>query len=223
MSRRIIPRLLCINATGWTTRHFRACFLAQVAGIQASKSVAGGGPWPLRVAMLPPAETPQARSAAARLIGRCGRRFLELKHGRKSILRLIPSPQTVRKNYLDRKALDAGAASTEMYTEQMIAAREGLRRDVSVIRALDQAWERIILAKSLYGNETEITDVGSDKLDYNDYVLMSRKIYLALKATSAEGDFDPADCMADVEEVRDRRGVPRSDQFRWPHRRFADT
>eukprot|EP00966_Prymnesium_polylepis_P207999 4818052-Prymnesium_polylepis.1 len=136
----------------------------------------------MEAARTPPAQTPQARAAAARLIGRCGRRFLELKHGRKSILRLIPSPQTLRKNYLDRKALDAGAASTAMYTEKMIAAREGLRRDVSVIRALDRAWGQIILAKSLY-ETTDVMSAGSDILSYNDYVVMSRKIYLALKAS----------------------------------------
>ncbi|KAL1526415.1 hypothetical protein AB1Y20_015127 [Prymnesium parvum] len=89
---------------------------------------------------------------------------------------------------LNDKALQEAAADNEWYTEEMIRARDKLRLHSDVVCALERAWQRIRAT------------IGGELLDHEAYITMSRKIYLALKAEAGEGDFDPEDCLGDVEE-----------------------
>ena len=124
--------------------------------------------------------------AAALIITTCAKKYLNRKHGRSSLLSLWPAIDRLHSTYLDEKALRAGAEDCEWYTDEMMIAREKLKHDRDVVEALQLAWERI--------------SPPSERLTHEDYIVMSRKIYLALKADAEEGDFDPHDCLDDVEE-----------------------
>ena len=110
---------------------------------------------------------------AAHIITRYARKHMQRKHGGKSMLSLWPSVDRLRFEQLDERALKAGAADCEWYTDEMLVAREKLKHDRVVVTALQKAWELI--------------RPPADVLTHEEYILMSRKIYLALKADAEEG------------------------------------
>ena len=84
----------------------------------------------------------------------------------------------MKASLLDEKALKAGAADCIWYTDDNLIARERLKHDRDVVDALDRAW-RLIRPHS-------------EQIDHEDYIVMSRKIYLAIKADSCEGKITAA-------------------------------
>ena len=60
------------------------------------------------------------------------------------------------------------------YTDDNLVARERLKHDSDVVDALDRAWG--LICQHL------------EQIDHEDYIVMSRKIYLAIKADSCEGN-----------------------------------
>ena len=70
--------------------------------------------------------------------------------------------------FLDDKALIAGAEDSIYYSSGMLLARQLLKRDEQVVDALRMAWKRCL-------------PPGSDRLMYDEYVALTRVLYLALK------------------------------------------
>ena len=59
---------------------------------------------------------------------------------------LLANVPKLRAAYIDQDAMAAGASSNPLYSDRMLAAREKLRDDPLVIRALDAAWESLVPA-----------------------------------------------------------------------------
>jgi hypothetical protein len=74
---------------------------------------------------------------------------------------------------------DAGAEASPWYTDAALAARDALRDHPKVVEALDAAWQAVMAA-------TERGAFGT--LLREDYLTMSRKIYLATKRMDGAGD-----------------------------------
>ena len=117
----------------------------------------------------------QREAEAAVVITTYARKRLDRKHG-KATIHLFPSIAKLKVGMLDEKALKAGAADCEWYTDENMIARERLKHDRDVVDALEAAWCAISAACE-----------GRERLDHDDYILMSRKIYLALKSEAGEG------------------------------------
>ena len=95
--------------------------------------------------------------------------------------------KNARKSFLDQKAMQAGAAECIWYTTENLMARERLKADRRVVASLRAAWERLV-------------PPGAEQIGREEYVAMTRVLYLALKLQAWEADFDPDDCMESLDE-----------------------
>ena len=114
--------------------------------------------------------------------------FVQLMHvAEDKFMAIIKALQA---SYLDDKARAAGAEDCEWYTSEMLMARDKLRADPVVEEALRTAWRRCAAPSSQ----------AADRFLRQEYVVMTRLVYLALKAQAMEYDFDPEDCMQSLED-----------------------
>ena len=107
------------------------------------------------------------------------------------ISRVVKAWLNLRRNaqqfFLDEKAMQAGAAECIWYTTENLMARERLKTDRRVVSSLRTAWERL-------------APPGAEHIGREEYVAMTRVLYLALKFQAWETDFDPEDCMESLDE-----------------------
>ena len=89
-----------------------------------------------------------------------------------------------------RKRCGGGAAGSELYTIGMLSARDALRTDPLVIAALDDAWSAATAAAgSPYAN-----------IDFDGYMALSRKLYLACFAENSDSKIDPNEFRSGAED-----------------------
>ena len=131
----------------------------------------------------------EERVKSARVVQRCWRRKLAVRSG-KLRLSLWPSLQQLRGAYLDESAIKAGALDSEYYTDEMIVTREALKKHEVVKEAIEDAWEGMCAA---CGQSKE------GYLGYDDYCVMSRKLYLLFKAQERDGYIDATDAVESIE------------------------
>ena len=114
----------------------------------------------------------ERRWAAASVIQRCwkGRKARKLWRG---------AVDKLRSAFIDPRAQAAGAEDSPWYTDAALAARDALREDKAVGNALDDAWRAVAEASGRLELGTLIRE---------DYLTMSRKIYLATKHIDGAGD-----------------------------------
>ena len=95
---------------------------------------------------MPPApSTNEARQRAAITIQRAWRdRGKPKKKKKKKNSVRWPTIFELKEMYLDREAMAAGAADSEMYTDAAIKEREKLRRHPAVVAALEDAWAALV-------------------------------------------------------------------------------
>eukprot|EP00966_Prymnesium_polylepis_P144405 3334504-Prymnesium_polylepis.1 len=133
---------------------------------------------------------PLDRDEALRIIGRETRHFLDVNLGVVPPRKKSPSLKALRETFLDKRAMQAGAADGLFYTTEMLLKRETLKSNELVARAIQQAWLRTVPQAS--------RDAG--RVSFALYSRMTRTLYLALKLQADEDDFDPEDCMESLEE-----------------------
>ena len=141
------------------------------------------------------------RVAAARSVQRCWRYKMARREG-KLRLSLWPSLADLRCLYLDEVAISAGAQDTEYYTDEMIVAREALKRHEEVVAAIQVAWDRLCSAAGSQG-----------QVSYNVYCTMSRKLYLLFKAQERDDYIDAEDAVESIatDWYADAGGKPHMD------------
>lgn len=153
------------------------------------------------------------------------RKFAKARKVRKAFSDIIDK---AREQFLDKKAIEAGAQDGEFYTDLALATRMGLRNDAEVIAALEVAW-RVITACQRntkldhdlpgFGQSSSTgTLVAEDCLQRATYFLMMRKLYLIVKEMHVEDPpmaddvrIDPRDCIRAIAEdwPRDSEGQGR--------------
>eukprot|EP00966_Prymnesium_polylepis_P226918 5250354-Prymnesium_polylepis.1 len=104
--------------------------------------------------------------AAAETVQRCWRRKLARRDG-KLRLSLWPALGDLRGLYLDESAIAAGARDSVYYSDEMIVAREALKKHEEVIGAIETAWERLCAAIGV--------DSRGGQLSFDNYCTMNRK------------------------------------------------
>ena len=109
-------------------------------------------------------ELERRKQTAARMIQRNGKRFLLRCQG-KGFLALWPSIHQLRGAYMDEAAVKAGAEDNPLYSDEMIVAREALKRHPDVLAALEYAWNSFI-------------PEGETMMSRKMYLAMSRRLYL---------------------------------------------
>jgi hypothetical protein len=97
----------------------------------------------------------------------------------------------LRHSFIDKKAEAAGALDNPLYSNSALAARDALRNTPEVIAALDEAWNACIRASG----RPDATG-----LTREEYFVMSRKIYLAIKCLDADDDISVDDVLEAAEE-----------------------
>jgi hypothetical protein len=126
---------------------------------------------------------------------------------------LIQQLPQLRDMYMDREALEAGAASNPLYSARMLATREKLRTDPLVIAALDCAFDSLLFP-------------GRSSVSRKAYYTMSRKLYLAAVLQDAEDTgevdtslLDPRECMRsiDADWATDSEGKSGLERERFHH------
>lgn len=117
----------------------------------------------------------EQKANAALVIQRCYRG----RTNRKQVTMWRGAITKLRESFIDKAAIDAGATANPMYSDAALAARDALRHHPSVVDALEEAW---VACKQATGRR------GISVLSREDYVTMSRKIYLAVKLLEHEGD-----------------------------------
>ena len=139
------------------------------------------------VAVLLP--TPEEQDAACRLL----QRFFRSRKAKRAF-EMLTSKETIQRlkdMFLDPKALAAGAADSELYTIGMLSARDALRTDPLVIAALDDAWSAATAAAG---------SSGGDAIDFDGYMALSRKLYLACFAENSDSKIDPNEFRSGAED-----------------------
>ena len=131
---------------------------------------------------------PSSQQAAAKTIQQCFRNGKLRKDG-KARLSLWPTVNNLRSLYLDTQAQQAGAEGSEFYTDEMIVAREALRKNIQVEAAVLDAWDNICVASGS----------GDEIMTYTTYEAMSRKLYLLFQSWEMEGYIDASEVSASVE------------------------
>lgn len=130
----------------------------------------------------PDGHTPAEVKAALRL-----QRFVRSERARRA-LRLVTSKETIHKlkaMFFDQRALRAGADSNPLYATAVLSSRNQLRMDAKVVAALAQAWKMVKAALRIAND--------ADCLTFDQYEMMSRKLYLHLHASEGSVDFTPSD------------------------------
>ena len=103
----------------------------------------------------------------------------------------IGAVSKLRKTFIDEKARDAGALENPLYSNAALAAREALRGTPQVIAALDEAWHACIRASG----RPDATGMTRE-----EYFVMARKIYLAIKCLDGDEDISVQDVLEAAEE-----------------------
>jgi len=93
----------------------------------------------------------------------------------------------LKQTYLDDQALAAGAEDVIWYSDEMLVARERLKKSKVVIDAIRAAWDAVLSSCAHLGDEAEFFDEYLNKYEYGT---MMRKVYLAIKEQEEDGDFE---------------------------------
>ena len=117
--------------------------------------------------------------------------------GRKTrrLLTMFPSMKALKEKFVDAEALSAGAANHPMYSNAALKARQLLQHDAHVNAALTYAWRAVAWQRGR-----------AEAVRKPQYLVMMRKLYLALKEDAE--DLDPSDChrSSAVDWERDSQG-----------------
>ena len=106
-----------------------------------------------------------------------------------------------KERFLDARALAAGASKSRWYTTTAMTIREALSQDADIQTRLRFAWYRCLEACGLPPHGTS--------LNYEQYLTMSRKVYLVVKLLDGDASVDPRDCMRTLHEdwISDSQGT----------------
>ena len=128
-----------------------------------------------------------AQEGAASIIQRCWRG----RKTRKSMEMWMGALKTLRESFMDERAKAAGASESSLYTDAALKARQALRTHPTVVEALNDAWTACRLA---------IGRPNATGLNKEEYLIMSRKIYLAGNLIDCDADISVEDVDEAAEE-----------------------
>ena len=95
----------------------------------------------------------------------------------------------LRGMFIDDRARKAGADTNPLYANAVLASRNALRTDLLVVQALAHFWTNVNLAAG-----------GSNGLNFDQYCVMSRKLYLACHSLECSHEISPGEFLATLEK-----------------------